>query len=525
MKNQFVFKGAYIPAELFSDPSLDIVSFKLFAIIDLLDDPEKHCWASNKYFSAILGVSETSISTSLSYLKKQKYVDPVSFNGRIRVIKISESFKETHKNKAKEINNKHRNFEEDNSGDDEDEDEVRKNRQSIMELKGSIKADLKKIKDNNINRRISSSKEELSDDESSPCNLPKNEFPIREEDPIKEKPYRHRLNKLQYSLETRRERIRHQSYIEYWACVALEEEKASKSIPENIALLIEHWDGLGLKATDSKRAPKGYASIVKSLRKLIKGSLIPGQAKFSEETIKEVMTTFSISALNNDYEPSNPEYKLRLSKMSLSEFLYNPNAKRNTSLFLKYHEEGLEPSRKNQQSIEDPNPNITNKIKRFYINYALGGTKTILKESEENKFRLATKQILEFYKANKYKLQGLDNGVTELADFLCDAIKDQYGDNVERVYPGSFCSSAALSCLIKRLNSEGMIEESSSAALLYDVGNETYERVYKKESEEDNIVDPEPSVQTSGQTFDPYGNGDPDWLRSLSPEEQAKYRL
>lgn len=541
--------GIGIPSEVLYNPLLSQTEKILFGFIQNHDKTSRGCWATNSYFAQLMFVGNQTISNAIGkFLDLQyitvEYVKPNKLsNMQERRIRENPKYKELYRPLVIAMNdNVHK-----------------KNYTSLLKILythiKNILYPYKEIYNKYINEEINelimiSSKEEISDDESSPS------IPPESNDDYKEvqssKPYK--LNKLQHSLKSRRERVRHQSYIDQWTEIRVPEHqeelrqarakdnhlkdrearleaatKVEQGLQDNIALLIEHWNTLDLKPVDVKKAPKNYIETVKSLRKLLKGTLIPGQQKFTEDRIKEVMVTFSMAALDDDFEPSNPEYKRRLAKMSLNEFLYNPNARRYTSLFLKYNEDGIESSKKQQERIEDPNPSITNKIRRFYLNYALGGVKGAnLKESEENKFRLATKQILDFYQKNKYRIQGLDGGTPELADFLCDAIKDQYGDNIEKVYPGSFCSSAALSCLIKRLNAEGMIEESQSAYELYGADPEMYRNKSPRTETpdvpevDDEQEEYERKAVSTNVNDGPYGNGDPDWYALLTPEKRAE---
>lgn len=59
----------------------------LLAEIDSLDDPEKGCYASNKYFMDFFDESERKIQTGLSRLKNLGYIIYEKFDGRIRTLR------------------------------------------------------------------------------------------------------------------------------------------------------------------------------------------------------------------------------------------------------------------------------------------------------------------------------------------------------------------------------------------------------------------------------------------------------
>jgi DNA-binding transcriptional ArsR family regulator len=80
-------KGYWIPVELDRFGLTNIE--KLFlSIIDSLDDPEKHCYASNGYFAEQMGLSISRISFYLTKFKKMGLIEEVSFSGRQRIIRV-----------------------------------------------------------------------------------------------------------------------------------------------------------------------------------------------------------------------------------------------------------------------------------------------------------------------------------------------------------------------------------------------------------------------------------------------------
>lgn len=111
------FKGIWIPKGIWLDKRLNALDKIILVEIDSLDATEEGCYASNKYLADFCQCTETKISTSIKKLVELGYIKITSFDGRKRYIK----------SRLKEIE-----------------------RQTLKNLK----ADFKKIKDNNIYNNI-----------------------------------------------------------------------------------------------------------------------------------------------------------------------------------------------------------------------------------------------------------------------------------------------------------------------------------------------------------------------------------
>lgn len=111
------FKGIWIPKDIWLDKRLNALDKIILVEIDSLDATEEGCYASNKYLADFCQCTETKISTSIKKLVELGYIKITSFDGRKRYIK----------SRLKEIE-----------------------RQTLKNLK----ADFKKIKDNNIYNNI-----------------------------------------------------------------------------------------------------------------------------------------------------------------------------------------------------------------------------------------------------------------------------------------------------------------------------------------------------------------------------------
>ena len=111
------FKGIWIPKGIWLDKRLNALDKIILVEIDSLDATEEGCYASNKYLADFCQCTETKISTSIKKLVELGYIKITSFDGRKRSIK----------SRLKEIE-----------------------RQTLKNLK----ADFKKVKDNNIYNNI-----------------------------------------------------------------------------------------------------------------------------------------------------------------------------------------------------------------------------------------------------------------------------------------------------------------------------------------------------------------------------------
>ena len=86
MKVNRDFKGVWIPKNIYLDERLSWTEKILLVEIDSLDQ-SKGCFASNSYLSNFLGVSEWTVSNSISKLKELGYVKTQMLEGRKRIIK------------------------------------------------------------------------------------------------------------------------------------------------------------------------------------------------------------------------------------------------------------------------------------------------------------------------------------------------------------------------------------------------------------------------------------------------------
>lgn len=79
------FKGIWIPKDIYLSKELSWTDKLIFIEINSLDN-ESHCVASNAYFSDFLGISERSVSRSISKLIQLGYVKVINFDGKQRAL-------------------------------------------------------------------------------------------------------------------------------------------------------------------------------------------------------------------------------------------------------------------------------------------------------------------------------------------------------------------------------------------------------------------------------------------------------
>ena len=94
-KNQFHLRFLSIPTEVFLNKKLDKTCILLFQIINMLDNKKTHCFASNDYLASLLNGSPHTISLSIATLIEQGYIEKVSFDGRVRILRVKEDYLET----------------------------------------------------------------------------------------------------------------------------------------------------------------------------------------------------------------------------------------------------------------------------------------------------------------------------------------------------------------------------------------------------------------------------------------------
>lgn len=85
------FEGVWIPTQIWNDKNLNALEKCILMEIHYLDNQE-HCFASNEYFAEFCGCSDTKVTQTIKKLKELGYIEQVSFDGRVRVLKSNLKF-------------------------------------------------------------------------------------------------------------------------------------------------------------------------------------------------------------------------------------------------------------------------------------------------------------------------------------------------------------------------------------------------------------------------------------------------
>ena len=84
------FKGVWIPREIWLNSELSMIEKGIFTEINSLDG-ENQCYASNEYLAEFCQCSIPTVTRAIKHLTELGLIEQVSFDGRSRVLKISNS--------------------------------------------------------------------------------------------------------------------------------------------------------------------------------------------------------------------------------------------------------------------------------------------------------------------------------------------------------------------------------------------------------------------------------------------------
>ena len=340
-KPKLVLRGFYIPVEVQLNPDLDLPSAKpLFALIQMLDHSEQHCFASNEFLALVLNLKERQISASLSALIELGYVEVLSFDGRKRVMKIadniSEKFEKVRKRVDYIITNRRLPNEPSNSENNDSERVARQcyadpheaapketSRQTSTEfnkgstaVRGSSAVDCEHNKDI-INNQYSypSSKDycENSHPADASVSHPKNKIIIRKtqaeqiREAAKNIPDPEETNPPKKKL-IRKHTIASKRFCDYWESLGYPVPASdSKSFAEGIIFISKLLDGTMFnKVTTFSEELKPYR-----------------YHKFTEEEIYLGIQNFHLQVTSPEYYPTDPLKKEKLSKIPFGKFLWD----------------------------------------------------------------------------------------------------------------------------------------------------------------------------------------------------------
>lgn len=84
--NEKVFRGVWIPSEIWHNNNITWMEKCLWAEIGSLGNEKNPCYASNAYLAKMFNSTESSISNMISKLRSLKMIKDISYDGRYRKI-------------------------------------------------------------------------------------------------------------------------------------------------------------------------------------------------------------------------------------------------------------------------------------------------------------------------------------------------------------------------------------------------------------------------------------------------------
>lgn len=82
-------KGLWFPQEILHNNNLTWQEKALLTYIYHLDSTENHCYASNRYLGELMNCTEKTIANVLVSLKKKSVIETISWNGRLRKLRVT----------------------------------------------------------------------------------------------------------------------------------------------------------------------------------------------------------------------------------------------------------------------------------------------------------------------------------------------------------------------------------------------------------------------------------------------------
>lgn len=86
-EQQRQFRGVWIPKEIWLDKNLTQQEKTFLIEIDSLEDEVKGCWASNKHFTEIFGVSSGNVSRAIQNLQNKGYIK-VDYEKKVKKLHV-----------------------------------------------------------------------------------------------------------------------------------------------------------------------------------------------------------------------------------------------------------------------------------------------------------------------------------------------------------------------------------------------------------------------------------------------------
>lgn len=201
-------------------------------------------------------------------------------------------------------------------------------------------------------------------------------------------------------------------------------QQAKAKVKENKSIIAKPLNGPYKKVFDywqmsgfpnPKTETKTYGKNVLALKSLM------NEHKYTIVQIVQAIDHLKL-AISPDYAPANLRTKAYYKKLYFHEFVLN----KITGQCL-FQELLVNPPKLLKNSVKlvpDPNPEITNFLKTFYVEKILGNATTELTVADENALRIATKKLINFHTNNQGKFPTPWFGVGDVARMYTDAIMD-----------------------------------------------------------------------------------------------------
>jgi len=408
-----------VPVELLYNDELSLADLKVFAMVDICDGP-KHCFASNQFIGTNLKLNEATVSRSISKLIKLNYVKLVrkQTHKASRIISIDQNYKDLYQNlimdQYKCVDDFRNRYDEKYKVNDE-------------MVKGSMtkwsSTDDEMVKrntiDNNIVEELSKDNTSVSDEtpDETPSYPPgkRVNLPIQQESPISSK----------------------------------RKEIPVPKVTQDISEIISIWNNCGATThklpQEGKSPTKAYASMVKTIRSLLRGTFFNGNSLFpeyharifSKKEIIHAIMNFSLAATNGSYQPYENS-KAYLRKLSFAGFIYNDHGRKvnkyDYSKFILYFEKEPELIKTPATKLTDKFPMHKNALAYLYSKEILGiNTETPdLTEYDDQCFVKASILLNEFFvkHGRNYDMSRFNSPYTQ-AEALFEAIKTTvFGDRI-----------------------------------------------------------------------------------------------
>jgi|GEM_PF-4716473 hypothetical protein len=239
--------------------------------------------------------------------------------------------------------------------------------------------------------------------------------------------------------------IRRQSTIIKTTPVIQNEEKPVKTelrLSKEVEEIVNEWED-GLKIHD--HTTKTFKQAVFYIIKLLNGKMFAKMPQFKDYenrkfTPEEIITSiknFKLAALSLDYHPVG-NLKDNFRKTLFPKFFYNSFSLKYQSLFIEFLNNPPKLVVQNTRLIPDAYPQLSQKLRKLYIENVLGNPNASLLPQSENAFRRAAMKLQNFKDQNKNRILITEvNG--NLANYLWEALENKVR-NTSDITPNWFCS-------------------------------------------------------------------------------------